>query len=849
MTIQARKQSAVYKFLSPYAGSPTDVEKQPPSSSSNKRYHHRRSSTDSDNNYYDDDGYQPTLASPSPHSSSSTPMMRRVRFGGGRFYRSPNRIMRWLCLSLFVGLLLFVFSLFRFAISSSFRNLPLEVAAPKPPQWESFPFLTRYRGGVRTLTPRKEDVAEYPGGGGDDSVLNAADSGNNNNKNEEEEKKKNKNDGKKQPARRAPPGPKMTSQTFEPYPAYKSDEYVKKYGEKRDCFVDNANTVRVPPLQYFPGVPRGFPDAVMGSNEMLGIKDDICMDRFGRLGPYGFGYKLSKGGIGAGLDGDREGMQRVWQVYPQVDYRRVNWGVAQNRCVVANNHRFKEIVDSAPNPFSSLPIGYQSATHLAPADRKGQPKIGLARLPRTAFVIRTWHDFQYTEEDILYLRSLISELSIQSGGEYVVHFLIHVKDENLQIWADPDTYEDVLRKALPEEFQGMGMLWSERLMALVYPGLEETFMRDLPIHGVYRSTYMCMQYFSHIHPEYDYFWNWEMDARYTGHWYHLFESLATWARDQPRKGLWERNARFYVPSVHGKWDDFRQTVRVQTQSGTNSPNNIWSPMKQPNSENDKGEGGGEQQAGKSSSVAGPAVKQQGEKFIWGPERPDERDMFEVDGEGIPPTTMEKDDYQWGVGEDADLIVFNPLYDPEGTTWILRDDVTGYNREHGMPPRRTAIITASRLSRKLLHTMHRETSLKRHSMFSEMWPATTALHHGFKAVYAPHSMYVDRRWPTHYLESIFNGGRNGAAGGARTAVFGDREHNFRGTTWFYSAGFASNLWKRWLGQRVDNEGGVEEELAGEGRMCLPPILLHPVKDVHLDIEDPAAKMTDVDDNKT
>ena len=129
-------------------------------------------------------------------------------------------------------------------------------------------------------------------------------------------------------------------------------------------------------------------------------------------------------------------------------------------------------------------------------------------------------------------------------------------------------------------------------------------------------------------------------------------------------------------------------------------------------------------------------------------------------------------------------------------------------------------------------MHRETNIMRHTMFSEMWPATVALHHGLKAVYVPHSVYIDRRWPTKYLESVFNGGRNGASGGARTSIFGDREHNFKGTTWFYSAGHSLNIWRRWLGYRVDNNGGEEHELAKEGRMCLPPILLHPVKDVDM-----------------
>jgi hypothetical protein len=79
----------------------------------------------------------------------------------------------------------------------------------------------------------------------------------------------------------------------------------------------------------------------------------------------------------------------------------------------------------------------------------------------------------------------------------------------------------------------------------------------------------------------------------------------------------------------------------------------------------------------------------------------------------------------------------------------------------------------------------------------------------------------------------NNGRNGAAGGARTSVFSDeRQHNFRGTTWYYDAGFSPNLWKRWLGYKVDNDGGEEWEMANEGRMCLPGMLLHPVKQVDM-----------------
>ncbi|KAL9108795.1 MAG: hypothetical protein Q9227_006452 [Pyrenula ochraceoflavens] len=669
---------------------------------------------------------------------------------------------------------------------------------PKPAQWESFPFLERYYGGVRSLILRKENVAEYPGDG--------------------EAISKSGENATETIAARDLQGPSMKSTSFNPYPDYASTEYRTTHGAKVDCTLDVEGKVKIPSTQSFLGIPRGMPDPVMGSNDLFGMQD-VCFDRFGRLGPYGIGYSLKRGGTGASLNGDREGVDEVWREVEEVDYRKVDWAEAQDRCVKANSGRFKELPSSRLDTFRAMQVG-----STAPPDKKTEKKPtedgeDAGKLPRTAVVIRTWSDFEYTPEAIVYLRTLISELSIQSGGEYVVQFLIHVKDNDLPIWSDDETYERVLQDSLPEEFQGMGILWSERQMSLMYTGLEETWMRDLPVGGVYRSTYFPMQYFALQHPEYDYIWHWEMDIRYTGHYYHLFDSVAKWAKQQPRKGLWERNSRFYVPSEHGSWEDFRQMVRVQTEQGTNSANNIWSGLNAA--------------SGSSNRPAG-AAKQQGDKPIWGPEVPPNSDIKMPTIDVEPPTTYEKDKYTWGVGEDADLITFNPLFDPHGTTWLLANDVTGYDRSEGvpLPPRRTAIITASRLSRKLLMTMHRETTLKRHTMFSEMWPGSCALHHGLKAVYAPHAEYIDRRWPTKYLESVFNGGRNGATGGARTSVFGDREHNFRGTTWYYNAGFPEVLWHRWLGYKFNNDGGEEWELANEGRMCLPPMLLHPIKQVRL-----------------
>jgi len=591
-----------------------------------------------------------------------------------------------------------------------------------------------------------------------------------------------------------------------------------------ECFLDLKSTVRIPKLQAYNGVPRGFPDPVVGSYDVLGLDDSVCFEKYGRLGPYGLGYSRTYGGSGAGMEGDMEGSEGVWKEEAEVDYRNVNWAEAQQRCFVANTHRFSDSEDTLSLPkfagtkvrpgagaATSAPMSTASAS--TEVKSRSQPVV---TLNRTALIIRTWSEYKYDTEDIMNLRALISELSLASGGEYTVHFLIHVQDNDLQIWSDKATHERVLAQSLPAEFRGMGTLWSERQMGLIYGGMQDTNFRNINLYGNYRSTFQPVQYFAQEHSEFDFFINWEMDVRYTGHYYHLFDKVGKWAKRQPRKGLWERNSRFYVPTEHGEWEDFKQMVRVQTEHGTNSKNNMYTKPSQ----------------GGPHSDALDAARLTAEKPVWGALSPDWDDIDHTN-DPQPPTTHEKDKYDWGVDEDADLIVFNPIFDPQDTEWLLADDVTGYNTTIALPPRRAAIITASRLSRRLLQHMHAETALKRHSMFSEMWPASVALHHGLKAVYAPHPVYIDRAWPTDYLAAIFNGGRDGATGGNRGSPFNElHQHNFLGVSWYYNAGAPENLWKRWFGYKVNNDGGEQWEAANEGRMCLPAMLLHPVKQVDL-----------------
>ncbi len=196
-------------------------------------------------------------------------------------------------------------------------------------------------------------------------------------------------------------------------------------------------------------------------------------------------------------------------------------------------------------------------------------------------------------------------------------------------------------------------------------------------------------------------------------------------------------------------------------------------------------------------------------------------------------------------EITDLITFNPLFDPASTRWAFRDDITGYNvTRDGRPPTRASLITASRMSRRLLQLMHQESYRNKHTMFPEMFPASIALHYGLKAVYAPLPTYFDRDWPSAHADEVFNnaplGPEDKEAGmvdhghgrfhGEGGSVFGPGEHVFRGASYYSNAPFAGYLWRRWLGTedgndeiRWESEGGK-----GGGRMCLPMMVLHPIK---------------------
>ncbi|KAI9724588.1 MAG: hypothetical protein M1828_003611 [Chrysothrix sp. TS-e1954] len=556
---------------------------------------------------------------------------------------------------------------------------------------------------------------------------------------------------------------------YNPYPPYNSSEYLADHHPVQSCYLDEAETQPAPDIFVYPGVPQTMALPFFGSHKELGMRTDVCFERFGRMGAYGYGYNAQEGGLGLGMRSEQSGIEELWRLQPKIKYQDTDWAQAQTACFNKNKDRFAHRNTTTRDADSS-----HSSLHTGKTKKK---------LPRSAFVLRTWTGFEYTAHEIIALRSMINELALKSGGEYDVHLLLHVKDDTVPIWTSQEIYDKVIQENIPKEFWGITTLWSVQLMRMYYPGPfgePPANIAGQEIHGVYRSAHFALQWFAQEHPEYDFVWNWEMDMRYSGHHYEFHNGVGEWAKRQPRRGLWERNQKFWIPSLHGDWGNFTELVDKETFDAGEEP--VWGPVEFPNS-------------GK----------------------------LETPKENQPPRAVEKDNFEWGVGEEADLITFNPIFDPANTNWVFRKDISGYDLNLPIPPRRCAIVTVSRLSRRLLDTMHEETYIQKHSAFPEMWAPTVSFHHGFKAVYIPHPVYFDRKWPLDYLDQIFNFPETKI-----DSVFGWGEHNWLGSSFYYNSVFSGALWRRWLGEKEFNEGGAQSEIEGSGRMCLKSTLHHPIK---------------------
>ncbi|PWN28495.1 hypothetical protein BDZ90DRAFT_149698 [Jaminaea rosea] len=184
---------------------------------------------------------------------------------------------------------------------------------------------------------------------------------------------------------------------------------------------------------------------------------------------------------------------------------------------------------------------------------------------RTALVMRSYEGYVWREDDILNMRALIAELSLNNPNTpYDIRILVEVHGRHLAVFTSEWDRLNVLRSSVPREFWGMVELWTEDEMCALYPGLPGKFLNHMIAQSSYRSCLMALQKFYLDHQEYDFIWNWEMDVRYVGNYLDFFEGVEEYAREEPLHVGMDKYDTWYVRNVtasESNWRDDQNLTR------------------------------------------------------------------------------------------------------------------------------------------------------------------------------------------------------------------------------------------------------------------------------------------------
>ncbi|RAH67834.1 DUF3405 domain-containing protein [Aspergillus aculeatinus CBS 121060] len=522
---------------------------------------------------------------------------------------------------------------------------------------------------------------------------------------------------------------------YDPYPDYES-------GEFRDAFTGRFRRCRGPSGQnldrrsprdmvsVYPGVPRNFPLPLIGSYEAMGLDAWVCTDRVSRLSPYGYNDEH--------LTRRRPGGREM------LSWDNINWKRLELECLERNSGRFSSNVGLS-EPMLTFPISASMPPH---PDRPQFSTQGKQPRSRSAIILRAWHTMEWTENLKQHIRSLIMETSLHTGAEYEVFILLHVKDKQVPLYAsDDDAVRKLREKYVPREFLDMTIMFNDDTLAGWYPKIEE--------HSPVLQYWQASQILSQLRPDFDYFWQLEMDARLTVNNFHFFERAEDFARQQPRKYLWERNSFLYIPGTHGTWESFTRLVNTAMEGRTS---------------------------------------------VWGAQFPP---GITPTGPKPPVDDPRNDEYEWGVGEEADFLTFLPIFDPSSTEWPFVDTTWNINVQD--LPRRASPVVMGRISKRLITLMHEALADKGIGLASEMTAPSFALWHGLKVVHVPHPIYLDGKWTPKELGRILNPGTPEKINGGSDSIWSwnhQWDHIIYRMSYMFTTQTAEDLFRRWLGYKID-----------------------------------------------
>ena len=319
-----------------------------------------------------------------------------------------------------------------------------------------------------------------------------------------------------------------------------------------------------------------------------------------------------------------------------------------------------------------------------------------------------------------------------------------------------------------------------------------------------------MQLFATFYPEYDHYWQIEMDTRFTGRVDDMLRSFSDFGKMQPYKQSRERASWTYMPEAHGSYEEFSAKIDQSLKGGAM----VW----------------------------GPTPKESVGKFVTpiGPE---------------PPVPDAKDDnFEWRVGEDPHLLLLERVVDPAlfEPGFIFRDWFRGFEKE---TPRLHSPNAQCRISRELLHQVHAAQVNYGVRLPGESTMPSFALWNGLQIVQVPMPKYLFRPRDTRELGYIHNGGKlnrlpHGIANAIDVYYRGSVNFYARPNTFNYKSSLSGSAFQRWMDgghfgpsdstfrseaqkRPASQEGEIPDGLPEfmrefDGSVYMPNMMLHPRK---------------------
>jgi len=293
------------------------------------------------------------------------------------------------------------------------------------------------------------------------------------------------------------------------------------------------------------------------------------------------------------------------------------------------------------------------------------------------------------------------------------------------------------------------------------------------------QVYQPMQLFALHYPEFDHFWQLELDMRFTGDAGKFLDRMSDFARREPRKQALERATFQHMQQQIGDYNQFKQAVDRSNE---------------------------------------------GDAYIWGPLRIPEVSPI---GPEPPTRTAREEDFHWGVGEEADLIVTSFCNNVTAAdTWIFRDWLHGFKWGRDTP-RFFCPPAITRTSRALLFVIHEAQLDHGIRVPSEATPPSFALWHGLKLSFPQHPVF----WKVHddfnYQLEWWKGGPSNSSNG----VGPDSLEHPRGIglTFWWETDWPRRIYDAWQGRPLEEGIAFPWLLAKhDGKVYAPNMMVHPMK---------------------